>query len=347
MIPRRLMTTRGKDSARLPQKMPELSLMGSPHSVVGAVVVTWNSASWIPGILSLLSEASVHGLQKIVFVDAGSTDDTVALLRAEAPKTVELIESSNRGYAAALNVGIRAFGADRPPFFLLLNPDLKAERGFLDRMLQEISEHPSERIGIAGTRILEPVDGGGWMAANRRKQNLWGWPSRRSGDAGIAWTDATHGACLLVRREVIERIGFFDEDYFLYWEEIDYCARARRAGFEVARIETACVWHHPGEVRDGWNRKSANFYFYNWRNQCLYARKIYGPWVGAFFLLLRAPLWCRDALRLIRAGETRILWKAFEGLRMGLLGQTGPAAHASSGKTRRGSASSPGVSQPG
>ncbi|MDD4933205.1 MAG: glycosyltransferase family 2 protein [Methylacidiphilaceae bacterium] len=318
------MVGEGKDSLQL-EMVPTIAGNGSERSSVGAVIVTWNSAAWIEGILTLLGQASVEGFRKIVFVDTGSTDGTLALLRAAVPRSAEVIEVANGGYAAGLNAGIRAFGAERPPFFLLLNPDITAEPRFLDRMLREIARHPLERIGIAGTRILEPAAGGGWIEANRRKRNLWGWPIRNSGDPAIAWTDATHGACLLVRREVIEQVGFFDEDYFLYWEEIDYCARTRRAGFQVARIERARVWHHPGEVRAGKNQKSANFYVYFWRNQLLYARKIYGPWVGTLFLLCRAPLWCRDALRLIRAGETALLGKALEGLWMGLSGKTGPA----------------------
>lgn len=320
---------KGEDSAGSAPIGAPLSRKGSQGSLVGAVVVTWNSAAWVKGILSLLSEASAQGFRKIVFVDTGSTDDTVALLRAEAPGCAEVIQTSNGGYAAGLNAGLRAFGEDRPPFFLLLNPDLTAEPGFLDRMFQEVAKHPSEKIGIAGPSIREPIAGGGWIEANGRKRNLWGWPSPNSGDSAIAWTDAVHGACLLIRKEVVERVGLFDEDYFLYWEEIDYCARARHAGFRVARIEAARVRHHPGEVRDGKNEKSAAFSFYFWRNQWLYARKIYGPWAGTLFLLLRSPIWCREALRLLLAGETGRLLTTLEGLRAGLLGQSGRPERAS------------------
>lgn len=295
-------------------------------SMVGAVVVIWNSASWIEGILRLLSQASVKGFVKIVFVDTGSTDDTVARIRASAPPSVEILEIANCGYAAGLNAGIRAFGADPPPFLLLLNPDLEAEPGFLDRMLEAIARHPSENIGIAGPTILEPTAGGGWGTPNTKKRNLWGWPYRRQPPGSeLVWRDSLMGACHLVRREVIDRVGLYPEEYFLYWEEVDYCTRVRKAGFRLAEIPSARIWHHPGEVRDFAHQKLATMWFYYWRNTCLYGKKTYGPCLGVLFVLVRSPILLRDAIRCLLAGELRPVYQALAGLRMGLRGRSGPA----------------------
>ncbi|VVM06535.1 N-acetylglucosaminyl-diphospho-decaprenol L-rhamnosyltransferase [Methylacidimicrobium cyclopophantes] len=297
----------------------------SRSSAVGAVVVTWNSVPWIEGLMALLSQASAEGFQKVVFVDTGSTDGTVALVRAKAAGSVQIIETGNVGYAAGLNVGIRAFGSDRPPFFLLLNPDITAEPGFLDRMLEEVVKHSADPIGIADPRILEPTVDGKWVVTNRRRRNLWGWPCPSQEAPGISWTEAAHGACSLIRREVIERIGLFDEDYFLYWEEIDYCLRARRAGFRVAGIDCISIRHHPGEVRDGKNAKSETGHYYFWRNQWLYAGKAYGPWLGALFVLVRLPIFLREGFRLVCEGDFHLFQRAVQGLLMGCLGQKGPA----------------------
>lgn len=159
----------------------------------------------------------------------------------------------NRGFSAGNNAALRALLAsdDPPGWFLLLNPDTVVRPGALRALLDGAARHP--RAGIVGSRLEEP-DGSPRPAAFRfhsilteiegalrfgpvsRLLSRWALVMPEPREACRA--DWVSGASMLVRREVLEEIGLLDEGYFLYFEEVDLCLRAARAGWEC--------WHEPG-----------------------------------------------------------------------------------------------------
>jgi GT2 family glycosyltransferase len=165
----------------------------------------------------------------------------------------------NRGFAAGVNL---AAGRSRAPFLLLLNPDTIVE-GPVIRMLETwLTSHPD--VGVAGARVLNQ-DGTVQQTARRFPdittlvggRTAWltrrfpeNWLSRRNllahGPGAAVEVDWLSGACLMTRRDIFDAIGGFDESFFLYWEDADYCRRVAAAGFRRVYVQTDPVRHLVG-----------------------------------------------------------------------------------------------------
>lgn len=220
-------------------------------ATVDVVVVTWNDAPRIATALdSIFALGEVRAdpqFASVVVSDNGSTDGCVELVRARYGERVRVLENrANLGFGAACN---RAFARTGAPYVFLLNPDAAVRDGALASLVAFMEAHP--RCGIAGPRIYD--SGGGiqescgeldtWLGAFLRS-SAWGeWPILRryaNGAALRGWdyasprrVDLVIGAAVAIRRELLRRIGGFDERFFLYHEEVDLAHRARDAGYET------------------------------------------------------------------------------------------------------------------
>ncbi len=211
------------------------------------IVLNWNGeAVIVPCLRSLLgvTEVPLH----IIVVDNASTDDSVARVRSEFPE-VEVIENeSNLLFAGGNNAGLRRAVEAGGRYMLLLNNDTEVDPRFASAMLSAL--HSDSNVGIVGPKILYHDDprriwyGGGDffpVLGVPRHQNI-----RRvdgSFTDGRRDTGYVTGCALLVRREVIEDIGLLDPRYVMYCEDVDFCLRARRAGWRCVYEPNAVVWH--------------------------------------------------------------------------------------------------------
>ena len=226
---------------------------------VSVVVVTYNALPWIERCLE-----SVCGHELIV-VDHGSTDGTLELLRERFPD-VRLIEQENKGLGGGSNAGMRVASGD---YFLLLNSDAWAVEDALERLVEFAEEHPD--AAIVGPRLSNPD--GSLQPSVRGFPTLWRLateylflrklaPRTRMLNAfyGAGFShdrvlDAEFlmGACLLVRREAADTVGLFDEDFFMFSEETDWCYRFRQAGWKVLFFPGAEFVHVGGaSTRRDW-----------------------------------------------------------------------------------------------
>ena len=196
---------------------------------------------------------------EVVVVDYESNAAALAAAVRDHPRVITLPLSDNRGFAAGVNL---AAAKTRAPYLLLLNPDTIVE-GPVVRELETwlASQHD---VGVAGACVIN-VDGsvqptarkfpdattllGGrstWLTS-RFPQN---WFSRRNlvglGSPGPVDVDWLSGACLMTRRDLFDRLGGFDESFFMYWEDADYCLRAASAGFRRTYLPTSSVRHVGG-----------------------------------------------------------------------------------------------------
>src|SRR5919198_1357750 len=206
---------------------------------VSVVVVTYNALPWVERCLE-----SVRPYETIV-VDHGSTDGTLELVRRRFPQA-RLIEEGNTGLGAGSNTGMRVASGD---YFLLLNSDAWAVGNAVDRLVAFAEEHPE--AAIVGPKLLNPD--GSLQRSVRGFPTLWRLTTEyfflrkvaprsrvltafygpRFRHDEVREAEFLMGACLLVRREAADTVGLFDEDFFMFSEETDWCYRFRKAGWKV------------------------------------------------------------------------------------------------------------------
>jgi N-acetylglucosaminyl-diphospho-decaprenol L-rhamnosyltransferase len=206
---------------------------------VSVVVVTFNALPWVERALE-----SVRGHETIV-VDNGSSDRTVELVRERFPE-VRVIEQENAGLGGGSNTGMRVASGD---WFLLLNSDAWALDGAIERLVEFGEQRPD--AGVVGPKLLYPD--GSLQRSVRGFPTVWRLateylflrklaPRSRALNsfygAGFAYdgpleAEFLMGAVLLVRREAADAVGLFDEDFFMFSEETDWCYRFQQAGWKV------------------------------------------------------------------------------------------------------------------
>jgi N-acetylglucosaminyl-diphospho-decaprenol L-rhamnosyltransferase len=242
-----------------------------------AVVVTYDALPWIEPCLD-----SLRGVYTVV-VDNGSRDGTVDLVRERFPD-VRLIEAENRGLGAGWNIGL---SATQSRYTLLLNADAWLVDDALDRLIEFADTRP--RAAVVGPRLLN--QDGTLQRSVRGFPTLWrlateyfflrklapGSSALNAFYAGgfdhdeVRDVEVVMGACMLVRREAVEQIGYCDEDYFLFSEETDWCFRFREAGWEVVFFPGAECVHVRGAAHGG------RMYRENLRGHLLFLWKHRGP----------------------------------------------------------------------
>jgi N-acetylglucosaminyl-diphospho-decaprenol L-rhamnosyltransferase len=247
---------------------------------VAAVVVTYDALPWIEQCLE-----SLRGVETIV-VDNGSRDGTVAFARDRYPDA-RVIEAENRGLGAGWNIGLRETSST---YALLLNADAWLVDGALERLLEFAGTRP--RAAVIGPR-LSNLDGT-LQRSVRGFPTLWrlateyfflrklapGSSALNAFYAGgfdhdeVRSVEVVMGACMLLRRDAVEEVGYCDEDYFLFSEETDWCFRFREAGWEVVFFPGAQCVHVRGASHSG------RLYRENLRGHLLFLSKHRGPKVA-------------------------------------------------------------------
>lgn len=227
---------------------------------ISVVIVSWNTRDLLSRcIASVIRQADEARLQvEIVVVDNASSDGTIDFINQEYPGITVIALQENRGFAAANNLGIaRARGAE----ILLLNPDTEMLPGSLSALWQGL--HASPRVGLTGALLLNPdgsLQSAGYRFPGLVQTFLDIFPvhpkligSRLNGRTppgdGLSPLAIDHplGACMLVRRAVIEQVGMLDDRYFIYSEEVDWCRRIKAAGWTILTAPAARVIHYSGQ----------------------------------------------------------------------------------------------------
>ena len=302
-------------SQDLPISDPRV-VIGTPPQIA-IVILNWNG--WRDTLACLASVAALtYRNYRAIVVDNGSEDDSLEYLREfDAPFAHTLIEiGRNLGYAGGNNVGVQTALADGADFILILNNDTTVAPDLLERLTEAAQRNPD--AGVFSARIMyfdEPgrvwFDGARWNSSTLRLE----WPGQNAEEGDLVpfdhQTDYACGAALFFRAEVARQIGLLDESFFLVWEEVDWCFRARKAGWKNVVVPTAKVWHKIG-VSFGDESSPLRTYF-STRNEMLWASR-HAP------LSVRCRLWAKNLRRLIpvfayaHAGphRARYLWWALQ-----------------------------------
>jgi len=232
----------------------------------GAVVVTYNNADTIDACLESLIANNIHS---IAVVDNSSTDGTAKLVR----RYHVLIRNNdqNVGFARAANQGARmlATGQNKHEFIFFINPDAALMgAGTIAGAVGYLSQNTDAAIAglLLKDKNLAPEIGswGGEVTLLSIFERKFHRPSAPASPTQVAWVS---GGALLIRRDIFELLGGFDPEYFMYWEDVDLCKRARAAGYKVVSLPEYQAVHKRGaswqDSRDktGYYDRSADRYF--------------------------------------------------------------------------------------
>jgi hypothetical protein len=194
--------------------------------------------------------------EQVAFVDNGSTDGSATALERAIPGVLCLRNAENLGYGHGNNRGIREALARGAEFVFLVNNDVTLPPGTLARLLAAFEA--GDDLGIVGPRVLyPPPDGRVWCAGGLMtyRQNLSTMLGHQRPDGPeyrvTRAVDYVAGCAMLVRRQVFERAGLLDGDFFGYHEDVDFCLRARAAGFRVQVVGSAAAHHAPHSTTGG------------------------------------------------------------------------------------------------
>lgn len=229
---------------------------------IAIVLVNWNGKQDTLACLASLKNVTRHQRVNVstIVVDNGSTDDSVAVIREKFPDVEVIITGKNLGFAGGNNVGIHRaleWGAD---YIWLLNNDTVVDKNALNALFEVFGD---KSVGVAGSKIYfmpgrefhkdrydEPEYGKVlWYAGG-----LIDWQNMYASHRGVDEVDKGQfdkkeetpfvtGCSMVVKREVFEKIGLFNEKLFAYLEDLDYCLRASQAGYKLFYAPQSIIWH--------------------------------------------------------------------------------------------------------
>lgn len=226
---------------------PKLSLIILNYKNAGLV------KQCVKGVLNNPSKVPLE----IIVVDNNSHDNCLEIVKNNWPQVITLVAKENRGYAAGNNLGLKRAQGD---YVMILNPDVAVMPDTLDKLIDFMDTHP--KVGIAAPKLINP-DGTVqisaytfprfWMPIFRRTP-LGYLPRAQKALTRYLMLDWDHkdnrpvdwllGACLIIRREALEQVGFLDERYFLYVEDTDWCRRFWQKDWQVYYVADVAMVHY-------------------------------------------------------------------------------------------------------
>lgn len=259
------------------------------------IIVTYNSSLFIEACLTPVLEMPDV---EIVVVDNDSKDGTAALLKERFPSVTLIALQDNIGFGRACNIGVSASSGS---FIFLLNPDAVAPAKAIRTLIEFCETHP--RAGIVGGRLVDPSGlplqsmGDRPTVVRLVLEKPIEWMAKRVSPCGILHraigkycakfrlphvaepVDWVSGAALCCRRQAWNNTGGFDENFFLYYEDVDLCLRAAHVGWEVWHVPTTVVSHQSGASFAGNVNYQKRIYY---ASQRYYFRKHQGPVIAGF-----------------------------------------------------------------
>jgi len=223
------------------------------------IIVNWNSKDYLRKCLASVF-AETRGLEfEIIVIDSASYDGCDRMLREEYPQVRFIQSTANLGFARANNL---AFAASKGKAVLFLNPDTEVRGPAIQLMHEQLMSLPD--AGAVGCKllnsdgslqtsciqsfptILNQVLNAEVLRRRFPRSSLWGMAPLFSKDTTPQVAEAISGACVLMKRDVFERVGRFSQDYFMYSEDIDLSYKVQQKGYKNYYVPAAVVFHHGG-----------------------------------------------------------------------------------------------------
>ena len=220
------------------------------------IIVSWNVRDLVLDCLASIEDAGLQLAYEVILVDNGSEDGTVRAAQMQFPDVHVIALPRNVGFGAGNNQGLLKMNGRHA---VLLNSDTIVLPGGFERCVEYLDQNPD--VGVVGPQLLNPdrtkqncIHNAPTLVSELVSQSLLRrmfprrYPSKRNDYSEPLEVEAVLGACLFVRREVVQKVGMIDEDYFFFLEETDWCQRIRDAGWRVMHLPDAFVIHLYGEA---------------------------------------------------------------------------------------------------
>lgn len=274
--------------------------------MVSIIIVSYNVKYFLEQCLYSVQKAITGLAAEVIVVDNNSSDESVAFLQPKFPSITFIVNKDNVGYAKANNLGWRQATGD---YILFLNPDTIISEDSLQQSLTLLDGDAT--IGATGIRM---IDGSGRFLPESRR----GFPTplvsfyKLSGLAALFprsktfaryymghlpedsnhETDVLAGAFMLVRKKLLQQLGGFDEQFFMYGEDVDLSYRLQKAGYKNMYLATGSIIHFKGES----TQKDFKYVQLFYRAMSLFVKKHYRQQSWWMALLLQLAIWCRAGL---------------------------------------------------
>lgn len=283
--------------------------------MVSIITVNFRQAAVTCALLDSIRCKNQYADIEVIVVDNGSESDQTALFQQHYPGAVVLVSPENLGFAGGNNLGIQVAKGD---FLFFVNNDTEWTPHLLENLLKRFEKSP--KTGVVSPKIRYFNDPQRIQYAGFTKVNTWTGRNRAIGknemDHGqydtATSTAYAHGAAMLVCRPAIEAAGLMPEDFFLYYEELDWCARIRKAGFEIW-YEPASLILHKESAAVG--QLSPLKVFYQTRNRMIFMQKnnftLGYACFFIFFLMITFPI---NSVRFLLKDQRTLLaafWRGF------------------------------------
>ena len=280
------------------------------------VIVNYNGADDTLECLDSLNKIDYHDYE-IILVDNASSDASSVL--NEVHKNFSAVKilamPRNLGFAGGNNAGIKTALDDGARYVILLNNDTIVAHDFLSQMIK--TAESDENIGIIGAKIYYFAEknrvwyNGGtfnWIGGGRHIQD--GTVDENLDDGEIKNTEYVTGCALLIKREVVEKIGLLCEDFFMYYEDIEWSLRARKAGYKTVIAPAAHIWHKVS--RSASKMGAPVIHYYNIRNALLLTKMRAPAPVKVLVYLWSAYHYAKQSIKLImfRSRESKHIARA-------------------------------------
>jgi hypothetical protein len=277
---------RPQHAAAAPQPAATLAAAGLDPLYV--IILNWNLADETIACVESVQASTAEPVH-ILVVDNGSTDDSLARLRARFGQSIALLPlADNLGFAGGVNAGIQAALAAGAAAVLLLNNDTVIDPTMIAQLAAVQRQQPQAAL-LAPVIYYHAAPQHIWRLADREYRWLplplaLGARALERAGAEPLRVDYVTACGVLVRRAVFEQIGLFDTSYFMYFEDADFCRRARNAGFQIWCVPLARMWHKVS--LSARKDKPGSRYAMAWGRARFYRHHPHGPLPGLTFLYL-------------------------------------------------------------
>jgi len=282
------------------------------NSTIAVVIVAWNNYFDTQECIdSILDQQIVK--TKIFLVDNGSNIEPLVDLGKKYPGIYYIRSDSNLGFAAGCNLGLQKALTGDYHFFLIINNDTKADQFMLKELVDACKD---ERVGLTAPVIFyyDTPDRIWSSGGSFNRFFLMPLESHNQRKIITVATERTFisGCCYLLKRDLLEQVGLFDERFFLYFEDLDFCMRINESQWKMMVIPAAKLWHKVSRSSGGQYSERERYQYA--LSSGLYFRKHIGVVNAIPIVLFRLGSAMKTTVKLLLRGETKAISGYFKGI---------------------------------